>query len=112
MNLDNARECNESLALAQAMLRSGCDDLSASSGLALDPDYVAHALLDPDLSAEICSAIALACEAIQDPRLLPQAQSAVDSIARAAVCLRQALSRVADMQGQSAKAISAYYDNL
>lgn len=112
MDMDHARECNQLLDTARALLLSGCHDLLCCSGLDLDPGHVAHALRDPNLSAPLCSSIARACESIQDPALLPQAQAAVAAIARAAACLRQALGLVAQMQGQSTRAITAYNDNL
>jgi hypothetical protein len=112
MDLDCAHECNQALALVHDLLRSGCDDLSSSSGLILDPDYVAHALLDPDLSAQLCLAISSACSSITEPHMLPLAREAVDSISRAASCLRVALGSVAAIQGQNLRAISAYNDNL
>lgn len=112
MNLENAWECNQFLASAHTLLLSGCDDLFASTGLFLDPSYLSHALRDPNLSLDVCSSMARACESINDPARLPQAQAAVFAIAQAAACLRQALSLVAEMQGQNTRAITAYNDNL
>jgi hypothetical protein len=87
-------------------------DLRQSTGISFDPDFLAQALRVPDLAADVCAGIELACFALHDTEQMILAKKAVDAIVLSAQSIRIAVGRIAAAQGASNKAISAYNDNL